>query len=311
MATDLDHADRAILDAFHRAATYPSSSKARKLMRAPVRSVAIKVGNPIGSRTGWSIPVRARTFWGVDMRVRVPEAVSNQLFCCGLFEPSMTAFMLQVLRKGQAFVDIGAHYGYFTLLAARLVGKEGRVDAFEPTPSTFGVLASNVRSLPNVAINQVAVWSERSELDVMDLGTRLSAYNSVFPPRLGGGAPAGRLVKEVRVEAVSLDDYCSSQGIRPNFVKIDAESAEHRILQGMEHLLIKDRPFVSLEVGDFGIPGVPSSSSLLGAMIDKEYAPFEYADGLIRPHIVCDSYQYDNVLFAPREHPFTRQFAAP
>ena len=109
------------------------------------------------------------------------------------------------------------------------------------------------------------------------------------------------------MEAVTLDDYCASLNIHPTFVKIDAESAEYRILQGMARLLKEDRPFVSLEVGDFDIPGVPSSGTLLQAMIGKEYLPFEYADGLIQPHTVGESYQYDNILFVPREHPFARR----
>jgi FkbM family methyltransferase len=307
MATDLGRDDAAVLEAFHRAATWPSSSRARKLLRAPVRLVAVKVGTVVGSRTGLSVPVRARTFWGAGMRVRIPEAVSNQLVCCGLFEPSMTAFLLRVLGRGDTFVDVGAHYGYFSLLAARLVGAEGQVHAFEPTPSTFAVLAHNLRSLPNALANPTAVWSEQSELTVTDLGTRLAAYNSVFSPRLDGGAAGGRQARRVRVAAVSLDDYCAAGRVRPRFVKIDAESAEHRILQGMDRLLAEDRPFVSLEVGDFDIPGVPASSTVLRAMIARQYAPFEYADGAIRPHAVRTSYGYDNILLAPRDHPLTRR----
>jgi FkbM family methyltransferase len=310
MATGrLAHVDGPVLDAFHRAVAYHACSRVGKLRRAPVRSVAVKVGSAVGARTGLSVPFRVRTFWGAVMRVRLPEAVSNQLLCCGLFEPGLTAFMLRLLGPGHCFVDVGAHFGYFTLLAAHLVGAAGRVDAFEPTPSTFGVLARNVAHLPNVLASQVAVWSERSQLTVTDLGTRLSAFNSVFAPRLGGDAPTGTRAGQVRVDAVSLDDYCAARGIRPHFVKIDAESAEHRIVQGMDGLLARARPLLSLEVGDFDIAGVPSSSTLLRAVLARDYLAFEYADGAIRPHTVRERYQYDNILLAPREHPFARGLA--
>jgi FkbM family methyltransferase len=305
----LDPADEAMFEAFRRAASYPSSSRIRKLVRKPIRSVAVKAGHFVGSATGWSIPVRTKTFWGAEIQVRIPEAVSNQLYCCGLFEPSMTSFMLHVLKRGDTFIDVGAHYGYFTLLASRLVGQEGRADAFEPTPSTCDVLRRNVGSLPNVHVNQAALWSGRTELEMTDLGTRLAAYNSVFPPRLGEVTPTARQVKQVRVQAFSLDDYCSSQDVHPHFVKIDAESAEYRILEGMEYLLMKDRPFVSLEVGDFGISGVPSSNALVQALTERDYMPFEYVDASIMPHTVRVSYQYDNILFSPSEHPFVRQLS--
>jgi FkbM family methyltransferase len=165
--------------------------------------------------------------------------------------------MLGTLRTGDTVIDIGAHYGYFTLLAAELVGTGGRVHAFEPTRSTFGVLERNTRGHPHVTANDVAVWSQRTSITVTDLGPRLSAFNSVFSPRLSDPERQLPEARRVSVPAVPLDDYCSEHALRPAFVKIDAESAEHHILEGMRWVLGELRPLVTLEVGDFDLPDVP------------------------------------------------------
>ena len=240
------------------------------------------------------------------MRVMAPEAVSNQLIRFGLTEPGLTAYLLRLLRPGDRFVDVGAHFGYFTLLAAQLVGGDGEVHAFEPTPSTFRVLAANVGLRANVVLNQVAVWSHPEIVTITDLGTRLSAFNSLFQPRLEQAQLRRTRVTPVRVEAVSLDDYCRKAGMHPAFVKIDAESAERQILDGMQRLLDEDRPVVTVEVGDFGISGAATSAELLQALIAHDYRPLELNTGRLRPHVTMSRYGYDNILLVPGEHEIAR-----
>jgi len=211
--------------------------------------------------------------------------------------------MLRILNPGDTVLDVGAHYGYFTLLAADLVGMEGKVHAFEPTPGTFGVLMSNARGRLNIVTNEVAVWAERADISVTDLGPRLSAFNTAFAPRLSERELLRHKTRQVSVPAISLDNYCTEHGLRPAFVKVDAESSEHYILQGMKWVLGEPRPFVTLEVGDFDLPDVPRSSELVRSMMSNDYVPFEYSDGGLAIHDLRESYEYDNLLFGPSEHP--------
>ncbi len=62
------------------------------------------------------------------------------------------------------FFDVGAHFGYYSLLASTLVGKAGAIHAFEPTPSTFEVLRRNADE-PNVRVDNVALWTKRKWLE--------------------------------------------------------------------------------------------------------------------------------------------------
>jgi hypothetical protein len=75
----------------------------------------------------------------------------------------------------------------------------------------------------------------------------------------------------------------------------------------MSGLLTTARPFVTLEVGDFDLPDVPTSKELLKSVMSKGYMPFEYANGTIRRHHERTSYRYDNILLAPNESSFARK----
>ena len=65
----------------------------------------------------------------VDLR---DLSTGSALFSDGVWEEEGTAFVSKILKEGETFVDIGAHMGYYTILAASIVGEKGKVFAFEP-----------------------------------------------------------------------------------------------------------------------------------------------------------------------------------
>lgn len=211
------------------------ASKPRRAFSLGWRLAAIMAAR----KTGRQIPVRAMTFWGDRMRVLLPEPLSCELYGYHFFEEGLSAFMLAEVHPGQHVYDVGAHYGYFTRLASMLVGPRGAVHSFEPTPSTFSMLTKNTDDLANVTRSQVAVWHSRQMLSLKDFGPCMSMFNSLMAPRLRD--PDGHEADAIEVQAVSLDEYAERCG-SPDFVQIDAESAEWSILQGMATIFAKDRP---------------------------------------------------------------------
>jgi FkbM family methyltransferase len=234
------------------------------------------------------------------MLVTPPEPLSKQLQLYGFFEEGLTRFMLDRLAPGMTVIDVGAHYGYFTLLAAHLVCGAGSVHAFEPTPSTYRLLERNTAGRPNVRTNPHAVWSQESELELQDFGTQWSMFNSVFAPR--GERVTGVIEK---VAAVPLDAYVDRLELAPDFIKIDAESAEAHVIAGLATTLTRDRPALTVEVGDMS-PDQPLSSRELLCMICETYGyeAFEFSGGAIQPHRLKERYVYDNVLL---DHPKRRR----
>ena len=81
----------------------------------------------------------------LQMYVHGPEDkhVSRKIREQGLWEPFETSLIVSRLNTGDVFVDVGANIGYFTLIAASLVGDQGQVYAFEPDPENYRLLEKN------------------------------------------------------------------------------------------------------------------------------------------------------------------------
>jgi len=256
-----------------------------------------------GHQLRFALPVQCSvyTFWGDVMNVILPEAVSNEIALSGAYETDLTIALIQLLEPGMVFFDIGAHRGYFSLLAARLVGPTGQVHAFEPTPGTYELLSSNVRHHSHILVNNVAVFSESKELTFHDYGLCAPAFNSVYPPRMSKEVAERIPVENRRVHAISIDDYVKTAGVRPNIIKIDAESAESDILKGMAETLLTIRPAFTIETGDMDLEGVSSTRDLVNLACSFGYTPIDISGGQIKRHQIQDRYEYGNLLFVASE----------
>ncbi|CAN5482543.1 hypothetical protein BH10PSE7_BH10PSE7_15660 [soil metagenome] len=190
---------------------------------------------------------KADLFFGKQMDVDLREVVSRYIFLYGIFESELTAFYVRSLKPGDTFFDVGAHYGYFSLLALNGVGEKGRVIAFEPSGYAGEMLKKNLGRSENATIVQAAVWHEPGTLVLNDFGPSRSAFNSFAgirdDPNIKG--------EPFKAKAITLDQYVKETGIIPDFVKIDVESAEMHVLNGMKEVIRNHAPVISMELGDF------------------------------------------------------------
>ena len=278
-----------------KALSLSKKSKYQKILISPVKMLYSETLRLLEK------PVRekATTFWNDKMSVVLPEAVSMNIYRYGFFEEGLTRIFLEHLKSGMTFIDIGAHFGYFTLLGSYLVGKTGQVHSFEPTPSTFKMLEGNVSGKTNIFLNNLAVFSEKKVISINDYGVTYSAFNSIYGARLPQNVVQKLHAKTHDIEAISIDEYTNKKGIKPNFIKIDAESAEYDILVGMENIIAEYRPNISIEVGDLDVSGVRTSKEIIEFLINKGYRVYQYREGKIAVHELKDRYQYDNLLFMP------------
>jgi FkbM family methyltransferase len=241
--------------------------------------------------------IKAKTFWGGEMYVVLPEVVSVQIWRYGFFEGEGVCLpMLYCLKEGMTFIDVGAHFGFFTLLGSSLVGETGKVLSFEPIPSTFEVLKKNISRCSNVHAYNCAAFSEERRLEFYNYGVELSAFNSAYGIRTKGNSLTA--TNKIFVEAVTIDSviekaYCE----KVDFIKIDAESSEIYVLEGLSKTIETHKPYIVIEVGDFGISGIPDSRELVMWLQDRGYTPFEISNGQFIKHKKQDSYEYMNLLF--------------
>ncbi|MBI2542875.1 MAG: FkbM family methyltransferase [Candidatus Aenigmarchaeota archaeon] len=135
------------------------------------------------------------------------------------------------IKRGDIVIDLGAHIGYYTLLAAKLVGDNGRVYAFEPDPNNFECLKKNVEEngYKNITCINKAVSNKtgKTKLFFSDETDNSQIINS------DDG-------KFVIVDVTSLDDYFNNNQ-SADFIKMDIEGSEGRALQGMTNLLKNSR----------------------------------------------------------------------
>jgi FkbM family methyltransferase len=173
-----------------------------------------------------------RTQWGGKLLVDTTDLLmSPTLLLDGLWEPDVTEWFKSILRPGMTFVDVGANIGYFSILAASLVGGTGRVIAFEAMPSTYELLARNV------LVNWIAPFTTAESLAVYSSSGRLTFYAH---KHLHGNSGLADVIHDgplhdtdrIEVEATSLDEYLCKHPARPDVIKIDVEGAELQVFIG-------------------------------------------------------------------------------
>ena len=167
----------------------------------------------------------------------------------GLYEPEVCALFRRLLRPGMNVLDLGANIGFFSLLAARLVGPSGNVLAVEPNPANARLLEASRRAngFAQLSILQVAAGSEHG----------LLVLHTAYSNGTTAGLPedVSAVLNAQTVPALRLDDVLP-EGRPVGLVKIDVEGAEYLALRGCEAMLRRDRPPVISEFSPGLMPGI-------------------------------------------------------
>ena len=269
------------------------SSRFRRILKDPIRTIPYFILQTIAYQHPFR--VNYTTLWGDKMSFYLPEG--NAIYYYGFFEANLANFFINFLEEGDTFFDIGAHVGYYTILASALVGETGHVHSFEPTPRTFQTLTKNAALKNNITVNNNAVLDTETEIEFVDYGPKYSAFNT-FHSRTGGEMSFLDEGEKIKVKTLSIDTYCKEKNLTPTLIKIDAEGAEHLILSAMTEVLSTKKPLVSIEVaGDD--EWKENCHKSIATLTGLGYLAYEITtDGLLRRHIQKESYSYDNLLFA-------------
>lgn len=170
----------------------------------------------------------SQSFWfACDLR----DSMAREVFFTGGYERQDSAVVRELLRPGGTFVDVGANWGYFTLLAACLVGGSGRVVSFEPDPRLFSRLQANLdrNRFAQVQPRQLAAAHEPGALQLVGFDPEAGNWGLSRLSEHGNGS--GMIFQ---VAADRLDTMLDKEGIGAvDLVKIDIEGAEELALRGM------------------------------------------------------------------------------
>jgi FkbM family methyltransferase len=177
--------------------------------------------------------LRPNVAWVHGHRLHVDpndRVVAQSLLLHGTWEPFETELFQQALEPGMVVFCLGAHIGYYAVLAARRVGQGGRVYAFEPGPDSFRLLVKNVDA--NGYRNVVAV--PKAVGNVTGRGRLYLHTSNSGEHRL---YPSGEPREFVDVDVVRLDDWLGDRAAAADLIQMDLQGAEMLALEGMEDLV--------------------------------------------------------------------------
>lgn len=242
----------------------------------------------------------ARVEGGLIYEIDFRERVSRHLYMFGNIEPVIGAIFRGILQPGATVLDVGANFGYFSLLAGSLVGAAGKVIAFEPDPRNLARLRRNIalNHMSQVEVMPVGVYDADGTLkfhlareDEDNLGT-----SSLLDAREGR--------EQIDVRVITLDHFVRERGLTNiALLKMDIEGAEWGAIRGAMETLragIVRHVLVEVHTGVLGaeksrqVVAMLRGAGLIGYAIDeakahvqtwRDYlAPLEAQGELLNPH---------------------------
>ncbi len=228
--------------------------------------------------------------------------VGSGVLACwlGSYETEEMAVFAALARPGATVWDLGAHAGYFTLLASRRVGASGHVLAVEPHPVNLAALRHHLalNGAGNVTVLERAVCDvDGSEVAFSTDDAGHGYGGKVVPGDLKAGG-------SFRVRTATLDALIAAGERRPDLVKMDVEAMEAAVLEGAVDLLASGRTvwMISMHLRDVAIRTIDllRASGLDIYSIDGSPVPFATREKAVYPDILW------MLLAVPAGHPVPR-----
>lgn len=180
---------------------------------------------------------------GVRLELHLDDWIQAHMYFLNHYEQEETDLVLQKLPEGGIFIDIGANVGFYSLFAAKKVGKSGKVLSFEPFPLNVQRLKRNItlNNFSQIKVVPMAIGNNSGKLDL---------YYSEHDQNLGTVSGFGNTTSHsVTVDLIRLDDYIEKHTPeRIDVIKIDIEGAEYDALLGMKQTLAKFKPAILIEI---------------------------------------------------------------
>ena len=197
---------------------------------------------------------------------------ASNLLLDGFWEMWVTIFLARQVQAGMTVMDIGANFGYYTLLFGSLIGPEGYIIAVEPNPEIVPKLRRTIQ-LNGLAGRTTLIAAAAGAADADEISLFVpngEPKNGTITASQEGIAPGSGIFH--KVPRVRLGGVAASRRI--DLIKVDAEGAEQDIIAGMEEILRRDRPALLLEFN----PGRYRDPAAFLARLNALYARMRYVD---------------------------------
>jgi FkbM family methyltransferase len=190
---------------------------------------------------------------GFTMKLDLNDPEQRKIYFYGHYHERYEARLIrQTLEPQDTFWDIGAHIGYFSLLAAQALHPGGQVAAFEPAKEAYARLKDNISLNPyqNISIYNLAVSHSEGEARLFLAGDMADSSANLYNPKEDQ-------TREEIVRTVALDQFSREMPwARPDFLKIDVEGAELAVLQGAAKTIGDFLPLLLMEMEEKNLRAV-------------------------------------------------------
>ncbi len=190
-----------------------------------------------------------KNFHGFAWDLLVPSNIDTEIQKERIWEPILTKYIEHHVKPGMNVVDVGANFGWFTLIMASRVTKTGRVHAFEPEPSFFRRLINHLAlnfSLKNISDNNVTLY----DMALSDeLCTRWIVKNPgpYYSSATISETEPGLNIESTLIRCITLDTIWEPE--QPlHFIKVDVDGYELKFLKGATRTITVYRPRMILEI---------------------------------------------------------------
>lgn len=178
----------------------------------------------------------------------------------GEYEPLTTKIVSNIIKEGDVVVDIGANIGYYTLLFSKLVGKSGKVYAFEPESNNFCFLKKNIEL--NGCCNVIA-----EQKAVSDINGVVKLFLDETNPGAHTMIDEHKNLHSIDVQCVTLDSYFKDMKQKPTLIKADVQGVEDRVLRGASDFVDGKIVFVLELCMDLK----PDDKNIVDILVEKGY----------------------------------------
>lgn len=225
------------------------------------------------------------------------SALGRNLYFRGEFEKDEIEIIRKYVKKDDVVLDIGANIGYHTIVLSDLVGTAGKVYSVEPFSKNFQLLKKNIscNSLTNVFPDKICLGEAKKETRVRIYQDY--AYNSILNVSRNRSLGISETVK-----MDTLDNFAAAKRLnRLDFIKMDVEGYEYKILLGAAKVLDRFRPVILCEIFLENIKPM----HLKVADVIKKFLKYKYKAFGIYPNAMLEQvkptqdYSTYNFLFIP------------
>lgn len=225
-----------------------------------------------------------------------------------LYEPEVVGCLMRFLQPGDTFVDVGAHIGYYSLLASSLVGEAGTVLTFEPESNNYQKIIDNIKrnNFTNIELINSALGSKNKTIELF-VNTDNDGGHALWDVgRHDFNQKSRQTPKKQRVNLSTLDTAIQNRRDRRfKLLKIDTEGAELEVLKGAKDLISQyGIPYIICEVNRFGLEQMGTNETQLRAFMESHgystYLLTTQAENPIPllPGQYCETTRIFNILFA-------------